>query len=186
MGSGGARVGAGRKPKNPELMKNPKKSEQEMETRKQSTPKYEKFPEQPEGMLEAEKKIWDEMINEYKEFYTATGVMPINSLDAKSLRNYCMYSAILETLREELKKNPKAIVMKTQTTKSMASQKARVGTSEREVINPIYAEIIKIETRQSTLAMQLNLTPDARARMGIAIAKNKEDTLGAFLSELDD
>lgn len=93
MGSGGARVGAGRKPKNPELMKNPKKSEQEMERRKQSTPKYEKFPEQPEGMLEAEKKIWDEMINEYKEFYTATGVMPINSLDAKSLRNYCMYSA---------------------------------------------------------------------------------------------
>lgn len=184
---GGRRVNSGRKAKNPELLEDQRKSVVEMERRIASTPKYENFPKMPDGMLEEEIVIWDEVMEEYVGFYEATGIMPINSLDTKSLRNYCMYSAILESLREELKKNYKAFVKKQTTTISTTNEgKKRRGQSTQEKVNPVFAEIIKIETRQSTLAMQLNLTPDARNRMGLAIAKKKEDALGKFLEGMDE
>ncbi len=186
MPSGGRRPGSGKPPKNIDLSTR-KISQEERELRKAASPNVGRFPDIPEDLLEGEKKIWEDIINEYKDFYEATGIMPINSLDKTALRNYCMFSNILNNLRAELKINSKAFVdVVTETKSTTTEKKGRASQSKRKVVNPIYSEIIKIETRQSTLAMQLNLTPDARARMGIAIAKNKEDALGKFLEDIDD
>lgn len=186
MASGGARAGSGRPPKSPEMM-TAKIGEDERTARRLAMPNYEKFPEMPDDMLDGEKAIWDEAMFEYVMFFKATGVMPINALDKKALQNYCMYSNILFNLRAELRKENTAYVTITNKLSSITSDnKKRHSVTDRKVINPIYKEIIKIETRQSTLAAQLSLTPDARARMGLAIAKNKQDSLESLISEIDD
>ncbi len=184
---GGARVNSGRKAKNPAELKNSRESEYETQLRIDSTPVYNNLPIMPDDMLEGEVVVWNEVINLYLGFFNATGIMPINALNVEMLRNYCMYTSLIRDLRRSLKKSYKLFVKKkTDTISSTNEGKARKGTSTQEKENPIFAAIIKFETRQSILAAQLNLTPDAINKMGLAIAKNKEDTLGSFLEGIDD
>lgn len=139
-------------------------------------------PDMPEGMTAGAEKIWNETLALYDRLYETSGMKVVCVLDQSTLKSYCICRDILDKLYLEYKQDEN--VYKTIVTKSKSSSTSgerKTGT-EKRVINPVFAEINKYETRLTKLAAELCLTPAGRARMGIAILQgSKNNDLDDFL-----
>ena len=121
----------------------------------------------PDGLTKGAKKIFEETIEKYNRLYKQTGVRIVCNLDSTILRSYCNYHDILDGLYKELEKNNKVFVSETRKSKKKKhkdgiEEDGDENTTTKEVINPVYAEIRKVEQRLTTLADKLYLTPMGR------------------------
>ena len=146
--------------------------------------------EVPEGLTKGAKKIFEETIAKYNKLYEQTGVRIVCNLDSTLLRSYCNYHDILDGLYKELGKSSKVFVNETRTSKKKKVKEDDYDEDTREsskqVINPLYAEIRKVEQRLTTLADKLYLTPMGRvATANIQTRKKKQDKFDAFMREIE-
>lgn len=141
--------------------------------------------EMPEGLTSGAKKVFKETIDKYNRLYEQTGVKIVCNLDGTILRSYCNYHDILDRLYKELSKTSSVFVDDTRTSKKVKSSGEDTTKSSKQIINPVYAEIRKVEQRLTTLADKLYLTPMGRVATANIQTRKKKDKFEDFMREIE-
>lgn len=145
----------------------------------------------PEGLTKGAQKVFRETIKKYNLLFEQTGAKIICNLDTSILRSYCVYHDILDKLYKELNKKGQVFVDEVRKSKKKkhkdgVEEEGDENESSKQVINPIYAEIRKVEQRLTTLADKLYLTPMGRVSFANLQTRKKKNSLEDFMSQLEE
>lgn len=184
-------MGGGRKGQHPDLIDQSVNHMQGMANR---TKEYifllDEEMEIPYGLTKGAKSIFKETIDKYNRLYQQTGVKIVCNLDSTILRSYCNYHDILDRLYKELNKTSSVFVDEVRKNKKKkhkdgCEEEGDTTESTKQVINPVYAEIRKVEQRLTTLADKLYLTPMGRVATANLQTRKKKNNFDTFMSEIE-